>query len=152
CAHCPPHTPPIEEVKTTFSKYTYALLMDLVVPPEIIAGKEAEETKSFVPSGLKMYNLVSKIEAEAFYDGYPFALGFAVGSCKFYFCAGKECTVLTTTQGCRKPLLSRPSMEAMGINVFAMAAEAGWDIYPIGHSSNPAEVGVAHRIGIVFIY
>ena len=34
---------------------------------------------------------------------------------------------------------SRPSMEAVGIDVYKMAAQAGWDIYPIG-SERPEDM------------
>lgn len=32
----------------------------------------------------------------------------------------------------RIPLLARPFMEAVGIDLYRMTAAAGWEIYPIG--------------------
>jgi hypothetical protein len=43
-------------------------------------------------------------------------------------------------------------MEAVGMDVYTMAAKTGWDIYAIGNSTNPSEVPHGLRLGLVFIY
>jgi hypothetical protein len=42
-------------------------------------------------------------------------------------------------------------MEGMGMNVYTMAAKAGWDIYPIGQRTKPEDVPCGHRFGLVLI-
>jgi hypothetical protein len=42
-------------------------------------------------------------------------------------------------------------MEAVGIDCYATATNAGWDIYPIGQETKPEEVPYGIRMGIVFI-
>ena len=53
--------------------------------------------------------------------GYRFATGFKAGSCKLC----PECTVSNSKGTCRHPYQSRPSMEAVGIDVFKTAENAG---------------------------
>jgi len=104
------------------------------------------------PALKKIYELVSKIEMEAFYDGYYLVMGSARGSCKSVFCHNVKCSVLISGGVCRFPLKVRPSMEGVGINAFAMAAKVGWDIYPIGTSISPSEVPSGSSLGLVLIY
>ncbi len=101
---------------------------------------------------MKTYEIISKIESQAFFDGYHLALGFACGPCKKFFCDKKECSALIPGQPCRHPLRARGSMEGVGMDVFTMATKAGWDVYPIGASIDPSEVPFGAVFGIVFIY
>lgn len=43
------------------------------------------------------------------------------------------------------------SMEAVGIDVYKMAAAIGWDIYPIGSNAKPEEISKGTLAGIVII-
>ena len=104
------------------------------------------------PTQVIKHEIVSKIEAEAFYDGYHLALGFACGPCKAAFCPEIECNALTTGQSCRHRLRARSSMEAVGMDAYTMAAKVGWDIYPIGASVQPSEVPHGTRLGLILIY
>ncbi len=148
--HCPPHAMDIEFVRKLVSRYKYGLLMDIIVPPEIVTDRY--KLGAAIPSGLKLYEIVSKIEAEAFYDGYHLALGFGVGSCKSFFCSKDECSALIAGQGCKHPLRARSSMEGAGMDVYKMATKAGWDIYPVGSQSTSASLPLGHRLGLVLIY
>lgn len=100
----------------------------------------------------KLHEIVSKVESDAFYDGYYLAMGFAGGPCKRAFCYNAECNALTSGKGCRHNLIARPSMEAVGMNCFKMAANEGWDIYPIGKKTCPEDVAHGTRLGLVLIY
>jgi predicted metal-binding protein len=53
---------------------------------------------------------------------------------------------------CRISLRSRPSMEAVGIDVYRMVASQGWDIYPIGSDAEPTDVPSGTLTGIVIIH
>jgi len=52
---------------------------------------------------------------------------------------------------CRFVLRARPSMEAVGIDVFKMVASAGWDIYPIGGDARACDVPRGVLAGIVIV-
>ncbi|MFC1956569.1 DUF2284 domain-containing protein [Chloroflexota bacterium] len=101
---------------------------------------------------VKNFEIVSKIESEAFYDGYYLAMAFAGGPCKGALCPNDECSALVPGRGCRHPQKAIASMEAVGMDAFKMAANAGWDIYPIGESISPSEIPHGLRLGLVLIY
>jgi len=150
-AHCPPYTPDVDQIRKIIDNYKYAILIKLDVPSEAVAGPLAKEQAAWRPYGKKRYEIVGKLESEAFHDAYHFVLGFVGGSCKGYFCPDVECSALKPGQTCRAPLKAKPSMEAVGMDVFTMAAKVGWDIYPIGERTPPSEVPHGLFIGIVFI-
>ncbi len=150
-AHCPPHALPLPEVRALVARYEYSIFIDIRVPAGLIAGTNVIKSGSSVPSALKMYEIVSKVEAEAFYDGYYLALGFACGPCKRFFCPDLPCQALSPGQGCRHPLRSRGSMEGAGMDAYAMATRVGWDVYPIGRSSLPQDVPHGHRLGLILV-
>ena len=126
-AHCPPHGPSVDFIRKTVNNYYYAVLTKLEVPSKLIAGTEVRDKRLSVPSSRKNHEIVSKLEAEAFFDGYHLALGFANASCKGIFCPNIECTALIPGQGCRQPLKARSSMEAAAMDVFNIAAKVVWD-------------------------
>jgi predicted metal-binding protein len=152
CANCPPYAMEPEQTRKVVSKYRYAIFTRIKVPSRKIAGVEAKQKRLYSPSYRKTFEIVGRIESEAFYDGYYLAMGFACGSCKSVFCPNIDCDALTQGGTCRYPLKARPSMEAVGINAYAMAAKIGWDIYPIGVSISPAEVPSGSALGLVLIY
>ena len=151
-ANCPPHAMGLDLVRKVVNNFRYAIFTMMKVPSEEIAGPKARETQLSARSRRKMLEIVSKIEAEAFWDGYHLALAFAGGSCKSIFCPDIECSALLPGQGCRQYLKARSAMEAVGMDVFTMTAKVGWDIYPIGPSLPPSEVPHGVRLGLVFIY
>ena len=151
-AHCPPYGPDVDFIRKVVNNYHYGVFTRLEVPAEEIAGAEARDKRLTAPWMKKNHEMISKIEAEAFFDGYYLALGFAGGACKGIFCYGTECTALIPGQGCRAPLKARSSMEAAGMDAFTMATRVGWDIYPIGASISPAQVPYGVRLGLVLIY
>ena len=77
-AHCPPHSIDLDETRKLVSRYTYAIFTRLQTPPEELAGREARAKGSTRFSHINTYEIVSKIEAQAFFDGYYLALGFAL--------------------------------------------------------------------------
>ena len=99
----------------------------------------------------KISEIVAKIEAQAFYDGYYLALAFNASNCKSLFCPDEDCQDLEEGKPCRHPEQSRSSMEAVGIDAFMTATRAGWDIYPIGRETSPEEIPYGLRLGLVLI-
>lgn len=151
-ANCPPFAMHLDQVREVVNNFKYAIFLKLHVLSKEETGPEAKDRRLFIRGMAKIFEIVSKVEAEAFYDGYYLALGFASGSCKGVFCPHDECTALIAGQSCRYPLKSRSSMEGVGIDAFTMAAKIGWDIYPIGASLSPDQVPHGTKLGIVLIY
>ncbi|MBE0598097.1 MAG: DUF2284 domain-containing protein [Desulfuromonadales bacterium] len=161
-AHCPPHTLEPAKVKELVGSFRHALLVKMDVPAEIIAGEgdvkiDAEgriipnqTLSTLLKSYRKVNELVTLIESQAFYDGHYLATAFAAGSCHAALCNFMECQVLKG-QSCRFPLKARSSMEGSSMDVFRMAAEAGWDIYPIGMDCKPADVPHGTLVGLVLV-
>jgi predicted metal-binding protein len=153
-ANCPPYSIKPDLMKKIIKSYKYGIIFTLEVPSEAFVGSYDVLIKKgkMTASRKKMYEINSKLETMAFYDGYYFALGFAGGPCKSFFCNNLECQALTSGKPCRFPLKSRASMEGVGIDVFGMAARMGWDIYPCGQSLSPEDVPFGRRMGLVLIY
>ncbi len=161
--HCPPYSMSAAETKEIVKDYTYALVIRVDVKPEYAAGAkihecyikgkidEAGRYRLLGKEYKKVFFVVSEVESRAFYDGYYLALGFAAGSCKNVFCFKMDCQALGRGKGCRWPLRSRPSMEAVGFDVFSMATGLGWTMYPVGGRSEPEEVPACSLVGLVLI-
>lgn len=151
-ANCPPYAMDLPMVRKVVSGYRYAIFSKIEVPSEDIAGPEARKSRGFIPFQVKNYEIVSKIESEAFYDGYHLALGFTDGHCKGAFCPTTECRALLPGQSCRHALKARSSMEAVGMDAYRMAASVGWDIYPVGVNLPPSEVPHGTILSLVLVY
>ena len=151
-ANCPPYTPSPEKMRKVISKYSYAVLMKNDVLPKGDFIDDEKWHKAHRRYQGKTHSIVSHIEALAFNDGYYFALGFAAGGCKTALCGGLTCQVLDSGR-CKFPLKARPSMEAVGIDVYNLVCQVGWDIYPIAHPDvDPESIPCAISVGIVFIW
>jgi predicted metal-binding protein len=150
CAQCPPNTLKPQELRELLKGYQWAVFFIMDVSPEIIIRDKAT-IKERVAAYQLVFSIVNKIESLAFYDGHYLAFGFAAGSCRHTFCGKQDnCQALDGKQ-CRFSLLSRPSMEAVGIDVYKMVAEAGWDIYPIGSSAKAEDIPKGTLAGIIIV-
>ncbi|WP_166503999.1 DUF2284 domain-containing protein [Carboxydothermus islandicus] len=98
---CPPRTPSYKETREILNSYHYGVL--------IMTNSLPRTTP-----------LVVKIEREIFLRGFYKAFGLGAGPCKL--CT--ECNL----ERCRHPLEARPSMEACGIDVYATARAAGFNL------------------------
>ncbi|MEJ2429018.1 MAG: DUF2284 domain-containing protein [Deltaproteobacteria bacterium] len=147
--NCPPNTVKPEQVKRLLKKYSWAVFFTKDLPTELLLREITnKERKAAFQS---IFKIVRALESKAFYDGHYLATGFAAGSCRRTFCDKHETCAVLEGKGCRIPLLARPSMEAVGIDVYKMATSAGWDIYPIGSHSEPEDTPSAVLAGIVII-
>jgi predicted metal-binding protein len=149
-AHCPPHAMPPAELREVLTRYHWAVFFILDVPPEVIVRDKAT-IKERVAVYQKVFKMVSDIESRAFYDGHYLAFGFGAGSCRHTFCGQQETCQALEGKKCRFSLLSRPSMEAVGIDVYQMVSRQGWDIYPIGSNAKPADMPKGVLAGIVIV-
>jgi predicted metal-binding protein len=150
-AFCPPHGPSVESVRKALSQYRHALLLAFdVIPPEHFSVRSVQR-RSSPEWSRKCFEIVGRIETLAFGSGYYLAMGFAQASCKIALCGQESCLVLGGGN-CPYPLKARPSMEAVGMDVYGLVTKVGWDIYPIYRSVDPLEVKRALSVGIVFIH
>ncbi len=158
--YCPPHTPEPDFMRKVFSQYRWAVLFKRNI--ESLEGytptSEARraEMRAHPETRLsfheKTHEIVNRLESYVQSEGYDLALGFAAGSCKGNLCHGAPCAVFQTGT-CRFPLRARPSMEAVGIDVFDLANKVGWDVYMI-RSVEPdlSVIPCGASVGIVFVY
>jgi predicted metal-binding protein len=149
-AHCPPNTMPPGELRELLKKYHRAVFFIKEVPPEVIVRDKAT-IKERVAAYQLIYKIVNEVESRAFHDGHYLAFGFAAGSCRHTFCGQQEGCLAMEGKKCRFSLKSRPSMEAVGIDVYKMAAQAGWDIYPIGSDAKPGDMPKGTLAGIIIV-
>jgi len=149
--NCPPYAMSTEQLRKVVRSFRYGIFIKLEVPPQDIAGAEAIEKNLIAPYREKIAEIVARIEAQAFYNGYYLALGFGSGSCKSIFCRDIDCQALVQGQSCPHRLKARASMDAVGIDCFNMATRVGWDIYPIGNETTPEEIPYGLRLGLVLI-
>lgn len=158
--YCPPNSPQPEFMRKVFSQYQWAVIFKRDVEPieDYIPVSEASREKivshiqnrGFVHG--KTWEILSRLESYVQSKGYDLAMGFSAGSCNACLCALAPCKVLQN-ESCRHPLRARPSMEAVGIDVFDLASKVGWDAYMI-RVIEPIlnEIPCAISIGILFIY
>ena len=148
-ANCPPHAPTPAEFRLVLADFSQAILFNKRFDPEVMISpdKERERREAFA----SIFQLAADLESAAFYAGHYLAFGLGAGSCKKVFChAQKSCAVLTG-QACLFPALARPSLEAVGIDVFQLATLAGWDMQPVGRESQADQVDSSSLTGLVVV-
>lgn len=148
-AHCPPNTMKPNELRKHLENYQWTIFFTREFPTELLLkdGKDKDRLTAFQ----SIYKIIKSIESMAFYEGHYLAFGLGAGSCRGSLCGQhKNCSVLEG-KSCRFGLLARPSMEAVGIDVYKMTAAAGWDIYPIGCHANPEETPKAVLAGLIVV-
>lgn len=150
CANCPPHSMKPSQLRGYLEKYRWAVFFIKETPPEVIVRDKAT-IKERVAAYQNVYKIVTEVESMAFYDGHYLAFGFGAGSCRHTFCGLEDECLALKGQKCRFALRARPSMEAVGIDVYKMATTAGWDIYPIGSNAKPCEMPKGVLAGIVIV-
>ena len=146
CLTCPPNAPTLDEFRKTLALFSKALMvqtqspimgdMDKAVRDEVMAymanpGKEAgkkqahdgvaQDLDNMKVSAIKLHKLINETEGKALMLGYHFATGFIGGECML--CA--ECVGANSGEKCRLPYQARPSMEAVGIDVYKTSSKAG---------------------------
>ena len=144
-ANCPPHAMKPGPAREWIGQYETALFFKIDVSPHILVSEDRFKTFKNV------YMIASKLEVSAREEGFPLAKGLAAGSCKPVFCKGRSCDALEEGGECRYPSLARPSMEAVGINVFKLSKDAGWDIHLILKDSDPEAVPKGMLAGLILL-
>lgn len=145
-ANCPPHVMKPGPAREWIGQYQTGLFFKIDVSPHILVSEDRFKTFKTI------YMIASKLEVSAREEGYPLAKGLAAGSCKPVFCKGRSCDALVERGECRYPSLARPSMEAVGINVFKLSKDAGWDIHLILKDSDPQAVPKGMLAGLLLLF
>ena len=135
---CPNYVMSVQEFRELLSKYMWVVLIHIEASITANMKTEIQQAngvamlyasqkfmivykKIFGPIRLKLHRMVSKVEAKVNMLGYRFATGFKAGTCRLC----PECVVKSLDNVCRHPYQSRPSMEAVGIDVLKAAENAG---------------------------
>ncbi len=114
---CPPYNPTPETTKKVLSEYSLAILLQF-------EGNNSDD------SWKKTHNLVTKLEREIFLSDYYKAFSFENGPC--FYC--DKCNL----KNCIHAEVARPSMEASGIDVYATARNAGYELHVVkSEDANP---------------
>ncbi len=118
---CPPYTPDYAAMQKFLAEYELGILVECTF--ELAQG----DYKNYIASDTKISNqlleLLLALEREAFLQNYYRAFALKAGRCRL--CA--KCNLVK----CVNPTKARPSMEACGIDVFALANDNGFPMQVI---------------------
>lgn len=114
---CPPHAPSAEFTRQFLAEYQWSLLVQLAVPYSEEAAKDWTGYNKMICH--KLTDVVIGVEREAFLMNRYRAFALKAGRC--WLC--DTCNL----QHCVHPDLARPSAEACGIDVMALARDNGFD-------------------------
>jgi predicted metal-binding protein len=148
-ANCPPHAPQPAQFQQVLSSFDKAILFNKRFAPEVMLRpeKDAERREAFE----SIFQLTAKLESAAFYAGHYLAFGLAAGSCRRVLCHERDHCAVLRGEACLFPALARPSMEAVGMDVFHLAASVGWDMQPVGRDAHSGQVAESSLSGIVVV-
>ncbi len=144
-ANCPPHVMTPEDARQWIRSYHSALIFKIDVSPSVLFSDQGLEIFK------RIFLISARLEEISVGEGHFFSKGLAAGSCKTVFCRDIPCDALIKDRKCRYPSLARPSMEALGINVFRLAKEVGWEIHHILRKSNPNDIPSAMLAGLLLV-
>jgi predicted metal-binding protein len=130
---CPPNVMSQDDFAKVLKKFSHAIIVQYPVPliQPFIASAEGNDIQKLYEKG-EYHDLLVKsergfmallrdLELEAMRKGDRYATAFGGGAC--HLC--DECVGQGSGAKCRHPFMSRPAMEAMGIDVYETAKNAG---------------------------
>lgn len=113
---CPPAVPSIAECRETIQEYSKAVLFH-----KAVSFSDAQQYRQEMGEFEKK---LKGIEREAFLAGYYKAFLLVTGNCV----ECKTCTADGCREKCINKKMSRPGMDAFGIDVYETARKAGYKI------------------------
>jgi len=113
-ASCPPNTPSVEECRQLFSEYKVAVIFHF--EKRVKKPEDRHQWSKIINEKL------SKLEKEVFLFGYHKTLLLFMDSCNIC----PDCQDMR--EKCKYPEISRPSAEAMAIDVFSTIRKYGFQI------------------------
>jgi predicted metal-binding protein len=114
---CPPNVPTYQETQAFLKEYKHGLLVQFTY--KLTKDDFKNYAKRDVAIANETLEVLLKLEKEAFLMNYYKAFALKGGTC--HLCA--KCG-----EFCNHPTMARPSMEAVGIDVFAFARDNGYKI------------------------
>lgn len=122
-ANCPPYVSGPSGFRNLLKICAHALVIKIEIPMGSLVNYECLDIMKL------LHEIVADIEKSAVELGYSNSKAFAIGSCKVIFCPEHVgCRVLIDGGECRNYQYARPSIEAVGINVYELNKTAGWPI------------------------
>lgn len=103
---CPPNVMDLDSFRNILSMYSEAVLI------QVKAQGSSEE--DVIAAELHVQNLISDLETKALMQGNYFVAGLGAAKCRLC----PECVGVHSGEECRHPFRARPSMEAVGINIY----------------------------------
>ncbi len=124
---CPPNIPSVEEFKEMIGRYSLAMIVKLSVPRNNgnSESSNADTETARVDGAKRLHLIMNQLENEAQQRGFPWAAAFMGGPCRLC----EECVGYYSGRTCRHPYKARPSLEAIGIDVFTTVTNVGIEIY-----------------------
>jgi len=113
-ACCPPNNPSISECREFFNEYSEGVIFHFAK-----ALNKAEDRHAWAR---EMNEGLFNLEREVFLSGYYKAFLFSVSNCRI--CAKCKSDKIQ----CVNPLMARPSLESMGVDVFGTVRQFGFPI------------------------
>ena len=111
---CPPNVPSVSECERFFYEYSAAVIFHF--------EKRVDKPEDRHSWSSKVNLKLAKLEREVFLAGYERAFLLFMDSC----CICADCT--GAREKCKEPRLSRPSPEAMAVDVFTTVRQFGFPI------------------------
>lgn len=119
---CPPNSPSLKQFREVLKKYSNGLLIQLRTPMDQVGSKSEGSRKKVIYEGAhELHEIVNIVEKAAQELDFIFAAGFIGGACKLC----DPCVGVKSGRACKHPFKARPSMEAVGIDVYLTAQRAG---------------------------
>ena len=113
-ASCPPNVPAVSECERFFREYSAAVIFHF--------DKKVDKPEDRHAWSKNVNMKLSKLEREVFLSGYERAFLLFMDSC----CICADCS--QERENCKEPRLSRPSPEAMAVDVFTTVRQFGFSI------------------------
>jgi len=146
---CPPYTPKPDDTRKLLNQYRYALLVRKEGKSEEFAGQSAIENNQWVKYGEELRRTMLNLESSAFYRGFYLALALVAGCCRI---CSQDGTCKGLGQGrCLHAYESRPSMEALGIDVMATLDYLRWKIQVVGRETEPEKISEVGYVGLLLV-
>ena len=145
-ASCPPHVSGPDGFRKLLKTFEHAVVFKIDVPSEILLSDERRDIFRL------LHEIAASIEQAAIKMGFNDSSAYAGGSCKQVFCRDyPHCRVIAENEGCRNPLLARPSMSGFGINVLKLKKAAGWMSNKTSRDIDPDTVSMETVCGLILI-
>ena len=122
-----PAVHPLDSIRDAVNAYDYGILLGFDRPSDMPDyGHGPITNPTHMRPYLRLHEILSAVESEAFYKSYHAAMGFGEGNCRWIFCRDeKRCMAVLKGRRCVRPYRARPSMAALGIDAPAMAKNIG---------------------------